>query len=307
MTRAIADRDVSCEPECDIEALAAEGQEDMRRRYPRVRVYLMRITREVAEAMLDRNTHNRKVRESHVTALQQSFEARDIVLNGETIIFSWDGVLLDGQHRLIACRDSGIAFDAVVVFGISPKAFDTLDGGEKRSTGDVLGMSSHANANNLASAVQALVAFVDNGGMFLSGSCSTQQVRKATPTLAARVLKAHPGLVDSVATMKNSRLMRTQHGVALHYVFSLVDRGLAHDFADVLANGSSDTARPFCRLRESLISTPLTTGNRGTYAAKAVIAFNAERAGLRPKILRVGSEWPLVDGLDLHRLARSIS
>lgn len=296
---------VGWDAESDIERFASESHADVSRRNPKVRAYLARVTPELAELMLETNIRNRRVSDRHVEVLGQILSAKDMRLNGETIIFSSEGHLLDGQHRLMACVKSGVSFDALVVFGISPKAFDTIDSGKPRSTGDVLGLSGTLNANKISGAIQALVAFVDNGG-FIGGSCSSGGIRKLTAPMAARILKAHPGIKDSINEMNTNRLMRTQHGYALHYIFGQVDRDLAADFADVLANGSRDIERPFCRLREALINTPMTTANRGVCSAKAVLAFNAERSGARPKILRVGGDWPSVDGLDFDEFAKSI-
>ncbi len=308
MNRAVLAKGSSAErweAESDIESLAAEGHAATSRMYQKVRAYIVHVTPVLAELMLEQNVRNRRVSERHITVLSQIMASRDMRLNGETIIFSSDGRLLDGQHRLLACVKSGVAFDTIVVFGIDSDAFDTIDTGSTRSTGDILGINGIASANKVASAVQALLAFVDNGG-FLTGSCATNHVRKATPVLVTRVLEAHPGIFDSISAMGGQRLMRGQHGYALHYVFSLVDKSLASDFSDILANGSRDMGRPFCRLRESLITSPLTNETRSAYSAKAVLAFNAERAGARPKILRVGADWPRVDGLDFDALERSM-
>lgn len=308
MNRSIFAKGFSAEQwnvESDIESLAAESHASASRRHPAVRAYIVHITPALAELMLEQNIRNRRVSERHVAVLSQIMSSRDMRLNGETIIFSADGRLLDGQHRLMACVKSCVSFDTMVVFGVDPDAFDTIDTGSTRSTGDILGINGIANANKVASTVQALVSFVDNGG-FLTQSCANNQVRKATPVLVARVLEAHPGIFDSINAMSGQKLMRGQHGFALHYIFSLVDKSLAADFADVLANGAKDMGRPFCRLRESLIASPITNETRGTYAAKAVLAFNAERSGVRPKILRVGADWPRVDGLDMESLERSV-
>lgn len=293
------------EAESDIESLAMESHAEVSRKNPRVRGYLVKITPTLAELMLETNIRNRRINDRHAEVLAQVLASRDMRLNGETIIFSSDGHLLDGQHRLLACVKSGISFESFVVFGISPKAFNTIDAGKSRGTSDVLSLAGVSNANKLTGALQALVAFVDNGG-YLHGSCSNRSVRKVTPAMAARILDAHPGIADSVNAMAANRLMRTQHGYALHYIFGLVDSELSAAFADILANGSSDIGRPFSRLREHLINTPMTTENRGICAGKAVIAFNAERSGARPKLLRVGGEWPTIDGLDFDKLARSI-
>lgn len=280
--------------------------ESLREQYGSITVSIVRITPQVAKAWLELNGRNRKINRRHLDRLRQTFSAGDMALNGETVIFSEDGVLLDGQHRLTACILEDVPFVSLVVRGISPSAFDTIDGGLVRGVGDVLGMENVGDANKVSSAIQAFVSFCDNGG-FLTQSCSLTAVRKCTPRLALRVLEEHPGLRDSVKEMSRNTLMKTQHGFALHYIFGLVSRRLAKAFADVLANGSpEDPHRPFNVLRESLVRSPMRNNNREQYASKAVLAFNAELAGERVKSLRVGHGRPMVDGLDVKALARSI-
>ncbi len=284
------------------------GSEELRDMYSSVRVEIVRITPELAAAWLANNTRNRPINRQHVARFVSTFLARDMVLNGETIIFSSDGVLLNGQHRLTACVRSGIDFDSVVVHGISPSAFDTIDGVKTRSTSDVLSMENIPDATRVAAAVQCLVSFVDRGGV-LRESSGGGGTRKATPRLTARVLAVHPGIIDSVRVMSHNSIMRNQHGFALHYLFGMSNKDLANDFACVLAEGSDDKHRPFNVFREQLIKQPWRTDLRGPYSAKAIKAFNAEFTGERPKILRVSEteDFPEICGLDYESFAESIA
>lgn len=276
-------------------------------RYGHITVSIEWITPEIAEEYLSANKSNRRINKHHLARLCNTLAAGDMTLNGETIIFSIDKRLLDGQHRLTACVRERRAFACLVVRGIEDDAFDTIDGGLVRGVHDVLGMADVPDATKTSGAIQAFVSFCDNGG-FLVGSCTLSGVRKSTPRLAFRVLEAHPGLRDSVRAMSKSNLMRTQHGFALHYLFSIVSKRLSRDFADVLANGAPDNPmRPFNVLRESLVRSPMRTHNREQYASKAVIAFNAELSGDRLKNLRVGHGRPMISGLDVNALIRSIS
>ena len=281
------------------------GCDLLRSKYGSVRVYILHITPADAVLYLHRNTNNRPIVETHVRAMRNILEAGDMVLNGEAIIIGVDGRLLNGQHRLTACVESGIGFDALVVEGIDPEAFRTLDGGKKRSAGDVFAIDGERHANKLAAAIQALVSFVDSGGCHMAGGYG---VRKATPQLAARIIGIHPGLRDSVDAMASSKHYVNQHGFILHYLFSIVSPELADDFATILANGHEDLSRPFVVFREGLIVTRTYTHLRSTNAAKAIKAFNAERSGHRPKLLRLLSteDFPLIDGLDYEALFASV-
>ena len=121
------------EIECEIE-------EELRDLYAGVTVQIMRITPAIARQMLERNKKNRPLNTLHVKNMKDMFLAGDMILNGETIIFDVDGNMLNGQHRLHGCVESGVAWDAIVVRGIDPDAFRTLDSGKKRTTGDTLAL-----------------------------------------------------------------------------------------------------------------------------------------------------------------------
>lgn len=274
-------------------------------KYRNVRVSIERIGPVEARIYMEANTRNRKMNALHARRLQDAMEAGDWWMNGESLIFGFDGALLNGQHRLFAIIASGVTVDVMVVRGIDECAFRTLDGGRIRTTGEVLAMDGEKQANNVAAAVQALVSFVDSQGTHWSGGA---RFRKATPLLTTRVLEAHPLIRESVVAMQRNMLYRTGQAALLHYLFRLVSPKMAEEFAAVMAEGHSDIGRPFVIFRESLVRTPMRPDLRHPVAARAIKAFNAEQSGQRPKMLRfaVGEEFPTISGLDFWKLADSI-
>jgi hypothetical protein len=293
----------TCELEIDIDL---DGQA-MARRYSGVSVSIVRITAEIAREMLEKNTKNRPLNKRHADRLKDAMIAGEWWMNGETIIFSAEGILLNGQHRLWAIVASGVSVDVLVVRGIDAEAFRTLDGVRTRRTGEVLGMAGEVNASSLASCVQALLTFVHAGGSIWNGS--THAGPKATPSTCERILRAHPGIRESVCKMRRNALFHNQHATMLHYLFSCVSQPIATDFANVLADGDSDIGRPFVVLRESLLRVPHRTDLRKAYCAKAIKAFNAELSGDRPKMFRFSADedFPTIDGFDYEKLAESIN
>jgi hypothetical protein len=286
------------EIECEIE-------EELRDLYAGVTVHIMRITPVVARQMLERNKKNRPLNTLHVKNMKDMFLAGDMILNGETIIFDVDGNMLNGQHRLHGCVESGIPWDAMVVRGIDPDAFRTLDGGKKRTTADTLALCGEVHTNQLSAAAQALLSFIDFGGVLRH---TTSGARKATAPAVQRVLDAHPELRRSVQVMSRTRLYNNQYGYVLHYLFSRVNAKLADEFAEVLASGHTDIGRPFVRLRETLIEHGPRTDMRRKNAAKAIKAFNAELNGDRPKMFKFSEieEFPEIDGLGYEAIAESV-
>jgi hypothetical protein len=277
----------------------------LRQKYQGVVASIVHITPAVAESYLTHNTKNRTLNKRHVSHLRDILEAGDMVMNGEAIIFSVDGTLLNGQHRLTACVESGVGFDALVINGIDMDAFKTIDGGRKRSTGDVLGIEGEMCGRQLAAAIQTLFCIVSSSG---------KQVIAFSRTLhsahVCRILSMHPGIRDSVNSMgRGPALYRNQVGVALHYLFSIVSPETAEHFAEIVASGAADIERPFNLFRESLISTGVRVGDtRRTNAAKAIKAFNAELSGARPKLLRLlaNEEFPMINGLDYESLKPTV-
>lgn len=62
---------------------------------------IVKITPDMAEKWLGRNPRNRHVRQRDVVRYAQSMLAGEWLVTGEAIKFSFDGNLIDGQHRLL--------------------------------------------------------------------------------------------------------------------------------------------------------------------------------------------------------------
>jgi hypothetical protein len=109
--------------------------------------------------------------------------------------------------------------------------------------------------------------------------------------------------------MKSNVLYRTQHAIVLHYLFSIVSRGIAMEFSRVLREGDGNMERPFVVFREMILRTPHRTDLRRSHAARAIKAFNAEIRCDRPKMLKFHEteEFPRIAGFDYEKLTESIS
>lgn len=99
---------------------------------------LMEITPALAEQWLSRGGKNRAVSKALVERYAAYMKKGEWVLTGDTIKFSSEGKLLDGQHRLRAVIRSGATILVYVVTADDPRAFMYMDRGKPRSAGDLI-------------------------------------------------------------------------------------------------------------------------------------------------------------------------
>jgi len=112
------------------------------------------ITPEIAKQYLGTNADNqRNLTKTHMIHLAQQMNAGQWILNGEPIIFSNDGRLIDGQHRLSALVYAKANIQFLVVRGVSPDGFMTIDKGKMRTNSDIMSIEKIPNSAITASVV----------------------------------------------------------------------------------------------------------------------------------------------------------
>jgi len=98
------------------------------------------VTPEKAREYLKKNTRNRRLRKGHILYLVEVIRRGEWMYNGHPIIFGEDGVLLDGQHRLWACVQSGKPIITLIVRSVNPESYDTQIE-TQRDKSDLTGLS----------------------------------------------------------------------------------------------------------------------------------------------------------------------
>ena len=91
------------------------------------------IDSDLARTYLEENDLNRGMRDRVVNAYARDMERNEWLVTGETIKFAKTGILLDGQHRLAAIRDSGQPQRMLVVRGLEPATRSVIDTGAPRT------------------------------------------------------------------------------------------------------------------------------------------------------------------------------
>lgn len=210
------------------------------------------ITPKLAEQWLEKNKDNRPVRDHHVRMLAREMREGLWQLNGEAIVFDFNGNLLDGQHRLWAAYEHEQSFDSVVVRGVAPDAFVTIDSGMKRSAGDVLGKAGMAYGT-LTAATLRLVHFYETGR---KDHAVVQRMSNAE-TLAVAGL--YPRIAEAIALVGPSQALKTicsQAALAATAYFALeVDDERTKQFLDAIATGADLRKNdPRLRFRGTMIN-----------------------------------------------------
>jgi len=110
------------------------------------------ITPSIAKKMLELNAINRPLSEATVIKYANDIREGRWSYNGQDIIFSNNGFLIDGQHRLHAIVRTGEAVEVGVKRGVPAQSFTTIDAGRTRTAGDVLAIMNVPRYNRVAAA-----------------------------------------------------------------------------------------------------------------------------------------------------------
>lgn len=249
------------------------------------------ITPELAAELLKRNTRNRPIKNK----LQEYKSAMAHGLwrpsNGETIKVGADGVLGDGQHRLMAMVETGLTYEMYIMFGASAADLDTIDQGATRSAGDIHALRGGTYSNTVAAIARKALSFELTEGRSLSSiSISNAEILKR--------LERDPALLEAAvwANAKRVPALAVSALGFLFYVFTLRSPNLAKIYLEQLSSGLNLTVNdPASTVRNYLI----TRSPRGTKIGstqkkmEAVIrGWNAAREGRKLSQVVTTGEYP---------------
>lgn len=253
-----------------------------------VAIRFVTVTPDMARALLDSMTDNRVPHRRQVEQIARALSAGDFEFNGEPVIVDDSGRMIDGQHRCLACIAAGIPFDTLIVSGIRPRAFDTIDQSSRRTAADVLRMGDVPNATITAAAVRLLWAHKQHNGMW--NMANVQASPREIEGLLAKFggSFAHHAAVGSAA-------QRALGGAgsffaAMHYLLSQKDAAAADAFFASLTLGANlPVGDPILMLRRRLEDNAKSRKGRLSMVemySLFVNAWNASRRGRKLAMLR---------------------
>lgn len=230
---------------------------------------LIPISPTKAKELLAANTHNRNVKEGHVKNLAEDMLAgRWIEKTGESIKISKKGVLLDGQHRLLAVIRANRTIRFEIHEDLDDKIMDVIDSGVKRTAGDAFRLKEIKNA----STTPAIIKIVMGGKSGLRQDGVTNS--GLTTKKVLEIYYEEPEFWDNVSTNASTwyKGCRAISQSLFGYCFVQVLRNSkkavrAVEFFKGLATGK-DTESSIVDLRNKLMNNSVSVKNKLTTEAK---------------------------------------
>lgn len=125
-------------------------------------IEVVTMTPEWAQQILKQNTSNRSVRKAVVDKYAHDIKSGEYKLTHQGIAISRDGVLLDGQHRLLAVIKANTSITIPLATGCDPSIFSVLDTGATRKAFDVLMIEKVTNSTVVAASVRMYIMYFEH-------------------------------------------------------------------------------------------------------------------------------------------------
>jgi hypothetical protein len=226
-------------------------------------------------------------------------------VNGDPLIFDTRGCLLDGRLRLHACCESNTSFNTLVVRGIDPQNFMTIDALRRRTASDIMHIRGEPNGRALAAALTLLW----RAGL---GDIKKQSRKISSPELV-ELLDKNPSVRRSLSIAK-SAAPAIPHGLgtAIHYLFQNESRSKADSFFFEFSDDLVQPSEAVFALRRALDNI-LDEGGKRSPVLTVALAFKtwtAYKEGRDVKLIRFlpeTEEFPATPGLDGLEMPETVS
>lgn len=220
-------------------------------------VSIVEVNREIATALLNLNTCNRKLKDSNLKMLERAVNNGDFLLTNQGIGLMKNLILADGQHRLMAIEKSGHPARMAVFTGLDNRVSQVVDNGAARSLADSINVSGITK--HIDNAVVATIRRV-------SEASGVNLTKYSAMELVAAYDAYEDGVDFAIAELKTSSTKGVGSSgvlgaVASAYYFCKKEK-LEH-FCRVLKSGITENEedKQVIRLRDWLVNGITTTGS----------------------------------------------
>lgn len=244
--------------------------------------------------LLALNSINRSMRET----LYKKYAARMAMdkwkVDGQTIVYDINGLIVNGQNRFKACVLSQTPFLALVVRGVDPDARETTDDHGARSATDTIGLLNIPHSRAVANASQTVIRYFAG---------SSRWTPKVSNDEVSDFIRDYPNFPVWVANANPSQ--RDMHRAiplvaAVTWIGSYTYPVEAHSFMQGFITAAGHSSRsPILALRQrfSLADNRLRSAERVQLTIMAWNAFIEKRAMSKIQLPKKNTEaFPKVKG-----------
>jgi len=208
---------------------------------------VLRITPAKAKLYLAQNKGNRPLQKHHVKFLVSEILHGNWKCNGESIKIGKNKQIIDGQHRLSAIVEANKSIQTVVMTGLDPEVFDTIDTGKNRSPGDTYALMGEKNVNQLAALIKNLHRYYMH---------DWKKPARISNSEFEKLIERWPDARNIVNdhSLKSPGLLNLRIIHFCYYVFKKKNKEQALDFITKLCHGNDLTARsPIMAVRNKIM------------------------------------------------------
>jgi hypothetical protein len=259
-------------------------------------VRFVTITPAIAKKILEeRNLLNRKFSPTNINLMANSMKNGVWQFNGDTVRFNSEGVLSDGQNRLMAIIKSNTVQICLVISGIDVNAFETIDIGFGRSASDILSIYDVPNPTPTSQIVKFVFSW--RAGKYSANRNTVRNLSNQEVMPYYGTLVNIQNSVDFVlAKMKDSDKLVTRTTLGgFHYEMSLIDKKKADEFIEKLCTGANlDSDSPIYALRAKLSKAKRNSRYKLTNKVMLqyiVLAWNYFRSDAKIKSLQISKDF----------------
>lgn len=258
--------------------------------YTKKDAQIVKASKKLVDELLSLNQNNRNPRKTHIDWLQDAIKTKEFILTGQGISVSDKGILIDGQHRLMAIRNAGYPpVEILVVTGLDEKSRIYVDQHAKRSTSDMLKIVLNQEiTNRLAAIINFHLKLKEKEGDFIWDKLkpSLDEVVEATAEHSYIISL----LIDAMGPLGRAGLL-----CALFHYAKRYDEDTALQFAGQVGIGENlERDDPAHRLRHYLF-----TRGKKNYGGSGqledykvcVTACVAHANGDKMETIRVSYDW----------------
>lgn len=207
------------------------------------RTRYINVTPKMAAEYLKHNTQNRNISRAKVLKFARAIEAGRLLTTHQGIAFDTAGILVDGQHHLLAIIETGIPVRLAVTTGLIPATravIDTLGGRHLHHTLQILG------GHDRPMLVAAIVAAIRFAIHSYKGEAHHED--------AVALIAHHKGGIDWVCTnFKTGRLFSAPVAAVFAYAFPASPKLIAEMLPAWESGAFADPKDPMLLFRNFVI------------------------------------------------------